>query len=249
MAPQSPSPSPLSSLPSPSIPSCPHEQRPGTKICLHCRHEARMVAKERRRRLWLRGSAFSAILLLIGSVGTIGAVTFRRYSTPRRAETPSQPQRTATEASPRQDSVVATTPGSAQPAPAAAAPAVPAAPLLKPVLPEGTTTLASGMTATRHDSVVVLSFDFAGARTRIPERFERLVRATLPSLYGARADSAVRAIPDGGIARQGDLFTELAERGVRIPLGAGGAIALYPMSRPGHDGPLVTQYRVTVTKG
>lgn len=206
-----------------------------------------MVAKERRRRLLLRGSAFSAILLLLGSVGTIGAVTFRRYTTPRRAESPAQPQRTVAEPSPTKDSVVAPAPVSAAPATVTAPPA--AAPSLKPVLPEGTTTLAGGMTATRHDSVVVLSFDFAGARTRIPERFERLVRTTLPSLYGARADSAVRAIPEGGIARQGDLFTELAERGVRIPLGAGGAIALYPISRPGHDGPLVTQYRVTVTKG
>jgi len=129
-----------------------------------------------------------------------------------------------------------------------AAPPTPTATPLKPLVPEGTTTLPSGMTATRHDSVVVLSFDFAGARTRIPERFERLVRTTLPSVYGARADSAVRAIPDGGIARQGDLFTELAERGVRIPLSTGGAIALYPISRPGQDGPLVTRYRVTISK-
>ena len=206
-----------------------------------------MVAKARRRRLWLRGSAFSAILLLLGSVGTIGAVTYRRYSAPRRAESPAPAQRTVAETSPVKDSVVAAAPVSAPPATVTVTP--PAAPSLKPVLPEGTTTLAGGMTATRHDSVVVLSFDFAGARTRIPERFERLVRTTLPSLYGARADSAVRAIPEGGIARQGDLFTDLTERGVRIPLSAGGAIALYPISRPGHDGPLVTQYRVTVTKG
>jgi len=133
--------------------------------------------------------------------------------------------------------------------PTVAAPVTsPVSAALKPLVPEGTTTLAGGITATRHDSVVVLSFDFAGARTRIPERFERLVRATLPTVYGARADSAIRAIPDGGIARQGDLFTELTERGVRIPLGSGGEIALYPISRPGHDGPLVTQYRVTVIK-
>ena len=240
---------------SPSLESCPHEQRPGTKICLHCRHEARMLAKARRRRVLLRGSAFSAILLTLGSVGIIGAVTVRRYTAPRRAESQSQtqgqtqpqPQQTIVAATPIKDSVVAA--AAAQPPVAATAPiSTPAAPGLKPVLPEGTTTLAGGMTATRHDSVVVLSFDFAGARTRIPERFERLVRTTLPSVYGARADSAMRAIPEGGIARQGDLFTVLTERGVRIPLSTGGAIALYPISRPGHDGPLVTQYRVTVTK-
>jgi hypothetical protein len=218
-----------------------------------------MLAKARRRRVLLRGSAFSAILLTLGSVGIIGAVTVRRYTAPHRAESQSQsqgqtqaqpqaqPQQTIVAATPMKDSVVAA--AAAQPSVAAPAPiSTPAAPGLKPVLPEGTTTLAGGMTATRHDSVVVLSFDFAGARTRIPERFERLVRTTLPSVYGARADSAMRAIPEGGIARQGDLFTVLIERGVRIPLSTGGAIALYPISRPGHDGPLVTQYRVTVTK-
>ena len=160
------------------------------------------------------------------------------------------------EAAPIRDSVVP--PAPVQPtvnvpvstvAPVPAAAPAPKTIALKPVVPEGTTTLASGMTATRHDTVVVLSFDFAGARTRIPERFERLVRTTLPSVYGLRADSAVRAIPEGGIARQGDLFTDLTERGVRIPLSTGGAIALYPISRAGRDGPLVTQYRVTVTKG
>lgn len=208
-----------------------------------------MLAKERRRRLLLRGSALSAILLVVGSVGTIGAVTLRRYSAPRRVESP-VPQRTVAATTPAKDSLV--TPVPAPPSPAEPIPAPtsssPVAAPLKPIVPEGTTTLADGMTATRRDSVVVLSFDFAGARTRIPERFERLVRATLPAVYGPRADSAMRAIPDGGIVRQGDLFTELTERGVRIPLNAGGAISLYPISRPGRDGPLVTQYRVTVSK-
>ena len=201
----------------------------------------------------LRGSALSAVLLLLGSVGTIGAVTYRRYATPRHAESRPEAKRTVTDAAPTMDSVTATpTPpqtSAAVPAPVAPPTAAPAAAAaLRPVVPEGTTTLASGMTATRHDSVVVLSFDFAGARTRVPERFERLVRATLPSVYGARGDSAVRAIPEGGIARQGDLFTELTERGIRIPLTAGGVIAVYPISRAGRDGPLVTQYRVTVNK-
>jgi hypothetical protein len=137
-----------------------------------------------------------------------------------------------------------------QPGPVVAAPAAAPAAVspVAPVIPEGTTTLAAGMTATRHDSVVVVSFDFAGARTRVPERFERLVRSTLREVYGARGDSALRAIPDGGIAHQGDLVTELTERGARIPVSAGWAIAVFPIARPGRDGPLVTQYRVIVTK-
>jgi hypothetical protein len=209
-------------------------------MCLHCRHEARLVAKERRRRMLLRGSAFGSILLILASVGTIGAVTLHRRNAPRRAERKEAPRvMVVAAATPVVDSTVTVAPPA--PTPIVATP-------LKPVLPEGTTTLSGGMTAVRHDSVVVLSFDFAGARTRMPDRFERLVRTTLPAVYGARADSAMRAIPDGGIARQGDLFTELAERGVRIPVSTGWAIALYPISRTGRDGPLVTQYRVTVTK-
>jgi len=254
VAPHSPLPIPT---PSSSSENCPHERRPGTKICLHCRHDARVIAKARRRRLMLRGSALSAVLLVLGSVGTIGAVTLRRHNATRRVESPVQAHEavaTNPATGPTTDSAIAPT---TAPAPVVAAPtptsapsteATPAAIPLKPIVPEGTTTLAGGVTATRHDSVVVLSFDFAGARTRVPERFERLIRTTLPSVYGARADSAIRAIPDGGIVRQGDLFTELSERGVRIPLGTGAAIALYPISRPGRDGPLVTQYRVTVTK-
>jgi len=228
--------------PRPSAASCPHEQRPGTKICLHCRHEARLVAKERRRRLLLRGSAFGSTLLVLGSVGTIGAVTLHRRNAPRPAERKEAPRVVVAAATkPVVDSTLTVAPPAPSPTPIVATP-------LKPVLPEGTTTLSGGMTAVRHDSVVVLSFDFAGARTRMPDRFERLVRTTLPAVYGVRADSAMRAIPDGGIARQGDLFTELAERGVRIPVSTGWAIALYPITRPGRDGPLVTQYRVTVTK-
>jgi hypothetical protein len=204
-----------------------------------------LVAKERRRRLLLRSSAFGSILLVLGSVGTIGAVTLHRRNAPRPAERKAAPSVVAA-ARPIADSTVTVAPPA--PTPIAAAPTPVVATPLKPVLPEGTTALSGGMTAVRHDSVVVLSFDFAGARTRMPDRFERLVRTTLPAVYGARADSAMRAIPDGGIARQGDLFTELAERGIRIPVSAGWAIALYPMTRTGRDGPLVTQYRVTVTK-
>ncbi len=202
----------------------------------------------------LRGSALSAVLLVLGSVGTIGAVTLRRHTTTRQVASRVSARQPVAIANATNDSVAAPTPSPTPvvaptaPTPTPPIPPVSASAALKPLVPEGTTTLAGGMTATRHDSVVVLSFDFAGARTRVPERFERLVRTTLPSVYGARADSAMRAIPDGGIVRQGDLFTELSERGARIPLGDGGAIALYPITRPGRDGPLVTQYRVTVTK-
>jgi hypothetical protein len=83
-------------------------------------------------------------------------------------------------------------------------------------------------------------------RTRIPAKFERLVRSTLPAVYGPSIDSVLSKIPEGGIARQGDLVSELPTRGVRIPVNAEWTIALYPETRPGQDGPLVIRYRVSV---
>jgi hypothetical protein len=97
--------------------------------------------------------------------------------------------------------------------------------------------------------MVVLDFDTKLARTRMADKFERFVRATLPSIYGAAADSALARLPQGALASQGDLIGDLPTRGMRIPLPNGGAIVLFPMTRQGQDGPLVTRYRVFATKG
>jgi hypothetical protein len=86
-------------------------------------------------------------------------------------------------------------------------------------------------------------------RTRNPWKFERLVRSTLPALYGPLADSALARIPEGGLVRQGDLINELPTRGMRIPVAPGWTFTLFPITRPGQDGPLVTQYRVSVIRG
>ena len=72
------------------------------------------------------------------------------------------------------------------------------------------------------------------------------MRSTLTAVYGPSIDSVLSKIPDGGIARQGDLVSELPTRGVRIPVNADWTIALFPETRPGHDGPLVVRYRVSV---
>ncbi|HJU64686.1 MAG TPA: hypothetical protein VJ596_03375, partial [Gemmatimonadaceae bacterium] len=53
-----------------NAPPCPHEQRPGTAVCLHCRHAARIAARERNARLATRG-AFGA--LAIGVLAAVGA--------------------------------------------------------------------------------------------------------------------------------------------------------------------------------
>ena len=136
------------------------------------------------------------------------------------------------------------------PAPSSPAPAPTSAsassPPLVPILAHGETTLGAGITATRNDNSVIVLFDTDGLRTRRRDKFERLVRETLPAVYGRRADSLLAGMPDGSIAAQGDLITELPSRGVRVALNDGWKLTLFPETRPGRDGPLVIKYRVAV---
>jgi hypothetical protein len=134
-------------------------------------------------------------------------------------------------------------PSSPAPAPASA---TASSPPLVPILAHGETTLGAGITATRSDNSVIVLFDTDGLRTRRRDKFEKLVRETLPAVYGRRADSLLAGMPDGSIAAQGDLITELPSRGVRVALNDGWKLTLFPETRPGRDGPLVIKYRVAV---
>jgi hypothetical protein len=115
-----------------------------------------------------------------------------------------------------------------------------------PIVAQGQTALGVGIVAMRSDSGVTVVFDTDGLRTRRRDKFERLVRTTLPAVYGQRADSLLASMPEGTIAAQGDLLTDLPARGVRLTLRDGWKLALYPETRPGRDGPLVVRYRVAV---
>jgi hypothetical protein len=139
-----------------------------------------------------------------------------------------------------------TTPAAPAPAPATTTPVTPAP--VSPLVPQGQSSLPDSLLATRADSVITVSFDRTMIRTRNPWKFERLVRSTLPALYGPLADSALARIPEGGLVRQGDLINELPTRGMRIPVAPGWTFTLFPITRPGQDGPLVTQYRVSVVR-
>lgn len=119
-------------------------------------------------------------------------------------------------------------------------------PVVTPVVPAGESDLAGGVTAMRGDTDVVVAFDTPMTRTRRPEKFEQFVRSTLPLVYGAPVRDALAKIPDGTIAGQGELLTELPKRGVSIPLDAEWTLRLYPETRQGQDGPLVIRYRVAV---
>ena len=117
-----------------------------------------------------------------------------------------------------------------------------------PVVPMGRTALRDTMVAERAGDTVRVSFDLLLSRTRRAEKFEAIMRSTLPQVYGALADSALRALPVGAVARAGDLMTTLPERGFHIPIAGGRTIAVWPETRAGRDGPLVVAYRAVASR-
>jgi hypothetical protein len=129
----------------------------------------------------------------------------------------------------------------------AAAPAVTPAQGMTLKVPVGRTELRDSMYVERGGDSAVVHFDTEMARTRRRDKFEATLRATLPLLYGARVESMLATIPDGGLTGDRDLVSEVAATGVRLPIATGGTLDLLPVTRPGRDGPLVVGYRVRVT--
>lgn len=121
-------------------------------------------------------------------------------------------------------------------------------PPLMPIVSQGTTMLPDSVVAVRMGNSVTLHFDTPAERTRRPEKFEQIVRSTLPAIYGPAVDSLLAKIPAGRMARGGDLLTDLPTRGLRLALGEGWVLAVWPETRIGHDGPLVVDYRTTVMR-
>jgi hypothetical protein len=201
----------------------------------------------------MKGSSGLALLSTLAVMGLVGRVAFeKRLSSPRlRVATATVMSDAGGDAA----KAIAAAPSTAQQgvttpaAPAAATTAAVTSAPVSPLVPQGQSSLPDSLLATRADSVITVSFDRTMIRTRNPWKFERLVRSTLPALYGPLADSALARIPEGGLVRQGDLINELPTRGMRIPLAPGWTFTLFPITRPGLDGPLVTQYRVSVVRG
>lgn len=231
---------------------CTHERRPGTTVCLHCRHQTRIVARERRKRLFLQGSAVAVVLAVIGAAGLLSAAALRNRGDAGRSASSKAPTLVSV-ASVRSGAAEAQSPSASEPS--ATRPPVtqegevsrPPTPPLAPIVAAGRGSLGDSIAVVRSDSGIVVEFDTPDARTRTPEKFERFVRATLPRLYGPGADSALAKIPSGGIANsQKALLYELPTSGIRIALNNGWWIALFPEIRPGQDGPLVVRYRAAV---
>jgi hypothetical protein len=231
---------------------CSHERRPGTTVCLHCRHQARLVARARRKRLLLQGSAVAVVLAVVGAAAMLSADALRnrgRAGNSAGSEAPnlvavaSAKPGTADVPSQSISARSTTRPPVTQEGEVSRPPAAP----LAPIVARGQTSLGDSVTVTRGDSSIVVEFDTPDARTRIPEKFEAFVRATLPRLYGPAADSALAKMPSGGIANsQQALLYDLPVHGIRIALDNGWWIVLYPEIRAGRDGPLVVRYRAAV---
>jgi hypothetical protein len=123
-----------------------------------------------------------------------------------------------------------------------------AAPPLKPIVAEGRTALRDGLVAIRTGDTVTVHFDTPLLRTRQKQKFEQLVRATLPAIYGAAVESVLATVAAGDLIRGADPTTAPLTHGVYLPLAAGWSLALWPETRPGRDGPLIVTYRTALTR-
>lgn len=210
--------------------ACPHDRGPGIAVCLRCRADSHQKAAAARRRLAVQlgiGAGVIVALMVAGNGALAARMRMSSSATPVTAG--------------RQETFRVTQAGTTEPAARTAAPATPA-----PLVPAGRTALEGGMYVERADDALTVHFDTPTLRTRRRDKFENVVRATLPAVYGAVADSALDALPAGALAGGGDLLTELPSRGIRLPARDGWALTLYPGTRPGQDGPLVVSYRIAI---
>ena len=226
-------------MPAPTPPVCTHDLGVGTTVCLRCRQEQRQVARARQQRLVGMGGMLA--IALVGVYVVVASAT--------NAVRAARHGRTTASAAPAPASPIVDAPAAA-PARAtpAVAPAIAGAPLAI-VVAAGRTALADSMVVERTGNEATVHFDTQAARTRRRDKFEHVVRQTLPAVYGPRADSILAAIPEGALVTGGDLLHELTARGVHLELHDGWSLELWPETRPGRDGPLVVRYRTRVVKG
>jgi hypothetical protein len=231
-----------------SMPStCTHDLGPGITICLRCRLEQRDAARAQQQRLLaIGGLAFMGLLGLY----VMGASAANAWNASQ--DSAGVPARASVVASSVSGTDVKQQ-GASMPAAAPVATPTPTPPAeLQPpfplIVPEGRSSLPDSLIAERGGDSVIVDFDTPATRTRRRDKFESVVRRTLPLVYGAHIDSVLRTIPDGDIAGTADLLHELPKRGVHLRVAQGWTLDLWPETRPGQDGPLVVSYRARVTR-
>jgi hypothetical protein len=231
-------------------PPCPHDVGPGISVCLRCRKENRIATRDRRRRALF---AIAATALGIGTLGAAGAagmldselraagiVIAEHSDLLRPAPAPvseSQPNAALTPVV-----VVSASPESTMVSQASVT--IPPAPELAATIGEGRTSLRDGLVAERRGDEITVHFDTPLARTRRPAKFEAILRATLPQIYGPRLDTALTAIPGGALVPEEGLTTDLLKQGLLVPVSDSDTLRIWPETRPGQEGPLVVRYRV-----
>lgn len=232
-------------------PPCPHDVGPGIPVCLRCRKENRVATRERRRRALFATAAIGLGVATIGAAGAAGMLDSELraagFAIPE-ASAPAAPS----EAEPR--SVPATAPDTApvvsvtpeRTVVSVASVTTPPVAELAPTIGEGKTSLRDGIVAQRHGDEIMVLFDTPAARTRRPEKFEAILRATLPQIFGAMVDSALDAMPAGTLVPPHGLTTDLPTQGLYVPVSGGSTLRIWPETRQGEDGPLVVRYRVLV---
>jgi hypothetical protein len=206
------------------------------------------------------GIAIAGGVLIALTVGGLVAVVPRAFSNDWGRDT-ARPESTkptmVIKTTPARPAAVAAAPTASVTAPAAAPTASVAAPAPAPrsetplriVLAEGRTELSDSLFAERSGSDVVIHFDNSEWRTRFEEKFERLVRLTLPQVLGAEARVALDSVPAGALVRGGDLLGDLTTKGIPLTFpGRTQRAVLYPITRPGETGPLAVAYRVSISQ-
>ena len=241
---------------SPVPTNCPHDIRPGTTVCLHCRKEAQLEASARVRQLIVRGAVTVAVIGVVAVAGVAGAGALRSSraaaapaptmqtesmspstSSDSAALPPSHPDSLLAAAGVRTDSgLKAVEPGTAPEPPAALTAA------LAPTIAEGRTELGGGVYAERSGDTVDVHFDTPMTRTRRAEKFAGVVRSTLPRVFGGVAESLLASAPSAAFERS---MPELTDPSHPIHLGT---LTLWGETRPGQDGPLLVSYRAVVGK-
>jgi hypothetical protein len=243
--------------------TCAHDLGPGITVCLRCRQEQRDAARTRQQQMLGLCGVVAMGLLGIYVMGASAANAWHAATRPdtghvaARASVVASSVSGGTEVKQQGDATasVATSASTTTAAvltstPTPVAPVTPIA-IQSPVgilVSEGRTDLTESLVAERTGDSLVVDFDTPATRTRRRDKFEAVVRRTLPMIYGAPMDSVLRTIPEGGIVGSVDLLDELPKRGVHLPLGNGSTLDLWPETRPGQDGPLVVSYWARVRR-
>lgn len=214
-----------------SSPACPHGHR-GTAICLYCRQDARDAARRRRNR----------VLARLGISGLGGGVVIALIVGGLVALAPDASSNSA-----GRDTAVAAVPAAGASSRAAAT-ASRAPSIHMPQTPHGRKELGDGVVAERAGDEVTVHFDTDSLRTRFDWKFEGVVRGTLPLVFGEPARIALDSVPHGALVRGANLLNQLPRRGIALPLGELGTLTVWPIVRPGRDGPVVVAYRALVTR-